>query len=205
MINKNNLKLFISIIAAVIILVILFYFRPPTKLNENYNQKNKGNGLTTQLEGLINKTAPNFSLTDLNGKIYSLENLRGKNIILFFNEGLMCYPACWNQIAAFGKDKRFEKNNTIVLSVVIDPKEGWRKAINQMPDLAKAIIVFDEDARISEKYGVLKVASSMHYGVYPGHTYVLIDKEGIVRYIFDDPNMAIHNDKLLNEISKLEK
>lgn len=202
MINKNNFKLFVSMGVAIVILAMMFYFQPP-KLNKNLDQKNKSTNLTSQLENLIDKPAPDFSFTDLNGKIYSLENLRGKNIILFFNEGLMCYPACWDQIVAFGKDRRFEENNTVVLSVVVDPKEGWQKAINKMPELSLATIVFDERAMISKRYGALETKSSMHYGAYPGHTYVLIDKDGIVRYILDDPYMAIHNDQLLVEIKKL--
>ena len=43
----------------------------------------------------------------------------------------------------------------------------------------------------------------MHPGSLPGHTYVVIDKKGIVRYIFDDPNMGIRNDQLVAEITKL--
>lgn len=52
---------------------------------------------------------------------------------------------------------------------------------------------------------MLKTSSSMHYGSLPGHTYVIIDKEGMVRHVFDDPNMSIHNDQLVAEISKFSK
>ena len=123
--------------------------------------------------------------------------------LLFFNEGLMCYPSCWNQIVALSKDDRFKGGGLLALSVVVDSKEDWDQAINKMPELAKATVVFDTDAAVSRKFGVLSTPSSMHPGSLPGHTYIVIDAEGIVRYVFDDPNMGIRNDQLFTEASKL--
>lgn len=155
------------------------------------------------LNDLLNKPAPDFILADKNGRNYSLAELRGKNIILFFNEGLMCYPACWEQIVSLAKDERFKNSETAVLSAVVDPPQDWQKAVEKMPELAKATVVFDTDAAISKKFNMLTAASSMHYGSLPGHTYVIIDKEGLVRHVFDDPNMSMHNNQLAAEIAKL--
>jgi len=155
------------------------------------------------LDELTNKSAPDFSLADRDGKIYSLNELQGKNIILFFNEGLMCYPACWSQIASLAKDERLGGDDVVVLSVVVDPPEKWQEAIDEMPELAQATVVFDKGAMASRRFGMLTTASSMHYGSLPGHSFILIDKEGVIRHIFDDPNMSIHNDELVKEIAKL--
>ncbi len=154
--------------------------------------------------GLVGKKAPEFSLADQEGKIYSLKDLKGKNIVIFFNEGAMCYPSCWEQIVAFSKDNRFNNNETITLSIIVDSPQEWQEAIKKMPELAKAIVLFDRGGIVSKKFGVLTLPSSMHPGIYPGHTYVLIDKKGIVRYIFDDPNMGIRNDFLFSLIKKLD-
>lgn len=155
------------------------------------------------LTDLMNKPAPDFSLADKEGKVYSLNELRGKNIVLFFNEGLMCYPACWNQIVSLSKDERFKDSGTVALSVVVDSPTDWQKAIEKMPELAGSTVVFDKDTVVSKRFGTLTMASSMHYGSLPGHTYILINKEGIVRYVFDDPNMGIRNDELMAEINKM--
>ncbi len=163
------------------------------------------NTSAASLSDLVNKPAPDFAFADRDGKIYSLNELRGKNIILFFNEGLMCYPSCWNQIVALAKDERFKNAGTVVLSVVIDPLEDWQKAIDKMPELASAVVVFDKGGAVSKKFGTLTVPSSMHYGSFPGHSYVLIDKQGVVRYVLDDPNMGIHNDSLMEEIAKINQ
>lgn len=158
---------------------------------------------TARLNELVNKPSPDFTLADKDGKTYSLRELRGKNIILFFNEGLMCYPACWSQIVALSKDEQFKNEDTVVLSVVVDSPQDWQQAVNKMPELAQATVVFDNGASVSKAFGVLSLPSSMHPGSFPGHTYVLIDKKGAVRYVFDDPNMGIRNDQLVAELGKL--
>ena len=133
-----------------------------------------------------------------------LSSLKGRNVILFFSEGLMCYPACWNQIAAFGKDQKLNNDNTIVLTIVNDKKEDWKTAIDKMPELAESIVLFDTDRSVSIAYGVLNLPSSMHKGQLAGHSYVIIDKTGVVRFTSDDEMMAVRNDVLMSEIEKFQ-
>ena len=115
----------------------------------------------------------------------------------------MCYPACWNQVEQLGTDARFDTADTVAFSIVADSKEQWRRIESQMPQFKKAKILFDTDRKVSLAYGVLSLPSSMHPGSFPGHTYFVIDKEGIIRFFLDDPNMAIRNDQLVAEINKL--
>ena len=154
--------------------------------------------------GVIGEKAPDFSLPDINGKMVKLSDLKGKNVILFFNEGQMCYPACWNQIEALGSDSRFDATNTVSYSIVVDTPSQWQDIENQMPQYKKARILFDTGRSVSSAYGVLSLASSMHPGIYPGHTYFVVDKNGVIRFFLDDPNMAIRNDQLANELNKLQ-
>lgn len=156
----------------------------------------------TVFNGLTGKSAPDFTLESYDGTKVTLSELKGQNVILFFNEGLMCYPSCWNQIAAFGKDSEISKKATI-LNITVDPQKDWQYAVNKMPQLAKATVLFDSAAEVSGKYGVLTTPSSMHKGQYPGHSYVLIDKEGIVRFVKDDVSMAVRNNELTAELEKI--
>lgn len=206
--SKNNLLILIVVAGLIGFGGGFIYFDNKNKPIEQPALDNHGHYLPANvsfaaLDNLLDKSAPFFELSDRNGRIYSLENLKGKNIVLFFNEGLMCYPACWNQIVALADDERFKNDDTVVLSVVIDSSEEWEEAIRKMPELEEAVVVFDKGAEVSNKFGMLKTESSMHYGAFPGHTYVIIDKKGIVRYVFDDPNMAIRNDEIAAEISKI--
>lgn len=156
----------------------------------------------TVFNSLLNKPAPDFTLESYDGKKITLSSLKGKEVILFFNEGLMCYPACWNQIVAFGKDTTLN-SKAIVLNITADPKNNWKQAIDKMPELASATVLFDSNRQVSQKYGVLTLPSSMHKGQFPGHSYVIIDKEGVVKFIKDDVQMAVRNQELAAEITKL--
>ncbi|MBI2086124.1 redoxin domain-containing protein [Candidatus Daviesbacteria bacterium] len=156
----------------------------------------------TIFNSLLGNIAPDFTLEDYSGKKITLSELKGKNVILFFNEGLMCYPACWNQIAAFGKDTELAKK-AVVLSITADPKNNWKQAIDKMPELTQATVLFDSNRQVSQQYGVLTLPSSMHKGQFPGHSYVIINREGIVKFVRDDGTMAVRNNELSAEIDKL--
>ena len=156
------------------------------------------------ISDLTGKLTPQFSLQDRDGVVYTPESLNGKNVVMFFNEGLMCYPSCWNQIVALSTDARFQGGDTIALAIVTDKPGDWQQAIAKMPELGKATTLFDTDRSVSTAFGMLTAKSSMHYGQLPGHSYVILDKTGIVRYVFDDPNMAVNNDRLAEELSKLK-
>lgn len=158
----------------------------------------------TRFKSLIGSSAPEFSLKSFDGKTIDLAGLKGKNVVLFFSEGAMCYPSCWDQINEFTKDaKKFADKNTVVLTVVVDPKTNWAEAVRKDPKLGNAMILLDSDKKVSGSYGVLTIESSMHRGQYPGHTYVIIDKEGVIRYEYDDVQMGIRNFELLSELNKL--
>ncbi|MBI5621350.1 redoxin domain-containing protein [Candidatus Falkowbacteria bacterium] len=167
-----------------------------------HDQPATTNAKTDSFQELLNTPAPDFSLTSLDGTEYSLASLKGKNILLFFNEGLMCYPACWNQIVSLAQDQTIN-DQAIVLSVVTDNPQDWQKAIEKMPELAKATVLFDQGGAVSRQFGMLTAPSSMHPGRFPGHSYLIIDREGTIRYTLDDPKMGIWNASLIAEISKL--
>ncbi len=198
--QKNNKKgfIFIGLIAVFVLFIAWALFRTGNAPAGGSETANAGD-----LNSLVGKPLPALQLFDNNGKPYSLDSLKGKNVVLFFSEGIMCYPACWNQIASFGTDARFNSTSTIALSVVADNPSDWQQAIAKMPDLAKATLLFDHNTDASRSLGLLTLPSSMHKGMLPGHTYIVLDKQGIVRFVFDDPNMALNNDMLNQKVASL--
>ncbi len=209
--NYNQKTPWLTIIIVVVVVLGLGYFlvkSSPSSTNQTSAVDNMhgspGAPNTEQLNSLVGKPMPDIQLSDKDGKVFTAADFKGKNTVLFFNEGLMCYPACWNQMASFGSDARFNSDTVQAISVVTDSAKDWQTAIAKMPQLAKATTLFDTGANASGRLGMLTTNSSMHRGSLPGHTYVVIDKDGVVRYVFDDPNMAIANDMLFGKIGELK-
>ncbi len=210
--NKSNVSSTAVIVILSVVVLAMGYFLVKTS-PQNKSSTSAGTGMhegssiaanSDALNALIGKPMPDIQLSDKDGKTYAVADFKGKNTVLFFNEGLMCYPACWNQMAAFGSDERFNSDQIQAISVVVDSAKDWQTAIAKMPQLAKASTMFDANANASRQLGLLTTASSMHRGSLPGHTYIVLDKEATVRYVFDDPNMAVANDMLFSKIGELK-
>lgn len=206
--NKSNSKdsaifaLLIIIVSLLLVLIFVVAGKNNTK-NGGISQDQASSSSSPSSEW-VNKKAPDFDLEDFEGNKVSLAALKGKNVVLFFTEGLMCYPACWDQMAKLGSDERFNNDKTMTYSVVVDSKGEWQKAFDKMPELRKTKVLFDGYRVASRSYDALNVPSSMHQGSFPGHTYYLIDKEGVIRYYYDDPQMGIRNDLIYEELKKIQ-
>ncbi len=192
----------------IILVVLLLAVLAGTFLAGKYSGSSKE--LNTVLTGesisfsqAVGLKAPDFELNDINENKVRLSSLRGKKVVLFFTEGAMCYPSCWNQIGALGSDSRFNNQDTASYSIVVDPPSDWKKIISRYPKLGSANLLFDTKRQASVAYDVLYVDSSMHKGGFPGHTYFIIDKEGIIRYTLDDPRMGIRNEELAKQLLKV--
>lgn len=200
----NSLGKKIIIGAAVIFIGGLIFFAAGRKPSETNGTIDSGVKEKIYFKEAVGKKAPDFELESIDGKMIKLSDYLGKNVVLFFNEGSMCYPACWDQIAELGNDPRFDTEGITAFSIVIDPKSQWLDIVSKSPNMAKSKILFDTVRVVSKAYDVLSLGSSMHPGSFPGHTYFIIDREGIVRFTLDDPNMALANDKLIQEIERLK-
>ncbi len=194
----------ISVIAITVgILALLGFLFIISAKNLRGGRGGAGNPSTASATSLLDKQAPSFTLTDVQGKTYTNETFVGKKVVLLFNEGLRCYPACWNAMNALGDDPRFTQGDTAAFSVVVDAPAEWKQAAERVPELKKVRVLFDANGAASRAFGMLTVPSSMHYGSLPGHTYVILDDFGVVRSILDDPRMGIRNDDLVSKLSTL--
>lgn len=170
-----------------------YHSKQPTNDNSNIDM-NK-----IKFSEAVGRLAPDFTLTNQDGSTFTLSNYKDKTIVLFFNEGAMCYPACWNQIESLGLDERFNNDDVIAVSIVIDGKEKWDQILRSQPKYGVGTILFDINTAVSQAYDILNVPSSMHKGFFPGHTYIIV-KKGIISYVLDDPKMALNNEMLATKL-----
>lgn len=119
--------------------------------------------------------APAFTLPSTIGRNISLSDYSDrKNVLLYFQEGIMCAP-CWEQIEDIQKEyDKFESLDMEVITITVDPlnaliKESTTRGIT-LP------VLEDEDLSVSKAYDVLD--HSMHPGSRPGHSFILIGKDG---------------------------
>ena len=148
--------------------------------------------------------APDFSLTGADGQTLKFADLRGKQVLLYFHEGLGCDP-CWRQIDAITADMAKFKSLGIdeVIAISADPPAAQGQRAKRtgitMPTLA------DPDRAVSGAYGTL--AYGMMNGALPGHTFILVNPDGKIRWRADyggAPNytMFVADDTLLAELRR---
>jgi len=125
--------------------------------------------------------APDFSLPSVDGKTFSLSDFKGKkNVLLFFQEGIMC-PPCWQQEVDLELKKAdLDALNVEPVMITVDPPAALVQAKAQYG--IKSTVLYDNDLTVSRQYDVLR--DSMHPGERPGHVFVLVDKEGKIRWYY---------------------
>ncbi len=74
----------------------------------------------------------------------------------------------------------FQSLNVALVSIAIDPVSDLSQAVNQFG--ISTLLLSDEGRNVSESYGVLQWA--MPNGE-PGHTFVLVGKDGKVKWVRD--------------------
>ena len=152
----------------------------------------------------IGTPAPAFDERDvISGQAISSAALRGKNVLLFFSEGIMC-QACFQQIQALEARDADLKRRGLVLVNITNDKAGDAQQAAATYRLSTPLIA-DEDRDMSSAYDVL--GQGMHPNT-AGHTFILVDRAGIIRWRRDywlgsDPTMYVKPDKLFADIPNL--
>ena len=123
--------------------------------------------------------APDFTAQSQNGLPVALADYRGKNaVVLFFypkDETTVCTKEACGFRDAY---EDFCKAGAVVIGVSSDSAENHQSFANnhRLPFLLLA----DEDGSLRKAFGVPKTM-----GIMPGRVTYVIDKEGIIRHVFN--------------------
>ncbi len=148
----------------------------------------------------VGSIAPNFTLTDTQGGTFTLSQFRGRSdVLLFFNEGLSCSP-CLQQMTDMDQlNSQLTSMNITVASITSDDM-GQLASWAQASGPRDSRVLNDQSLSVSRAYDML--GGTMHPGSSPGHTFVLIDKGGLVvwRHDYYPPSMYVDPNQLLSDV-----
>ena len=143
--------------------------------------------------------APNFELPDQNGTIHTLEEYRGKKVILYFYPKDNT-PGCTKQACGFSERyPQFMEKGTVVLGVSRDTVASHKK-FEEKYGLVITLLS-DPERKVIEAYDVWK--EKKNYGkVSMGvvRTTYLIDENGIIIRANDKVKAAEDAEKMLGEL-----
>ncbi|MEJ5224537.1 MAG: thioredoxin-dependent thiol peroxidase [Anaerolineales bacterium] len=140
--------------------------------------------------------APAFAVPDETGAIRSLDEFRGKYVVLYFYPKDDT-PGCTTEACNFRDDySAYEKAGVVILGVSPDSPKSHAK-FKQKFNLPFSLLA-DENHAICEAYGVWgqkKFMGREYMGVL--RTTFLIDPEGKIVKVFEDVKPAEHSAEVL--------
>jgi len=150
----------------------------------------------------VGKKAPAFSVSDQDGEKVSLNDLKGKNVVLYF------YPkdntsGCTQEACNFRDHfPNFGRLDAVILGVSPDSVESHKKFASKYKLPFR--LLSDDKKELVEKYEVWK-EKSMYGRKYMGveRSTFVIDKTGKVRKIFRKVKVAEHHKELIEALKEL--
>jgi len=146
--------------------------------------------------------AINFNMPIDEESNITMETYTGKNIVLYFYPKDDT-PGCTKEAIDFTAHlEEFTKNDTVIIGVSADSIKQHQK-FSEKHDL-NVILASDEDKKTCEDYGVW-VEKSMYGKKYMGinRATFLIDKDRIVRKIWDKVSVPGHVEDVLENVTQL--
>ncbi|KPK49944.1 MAG: hypothetical protein AMS22_12915 [Thiotrichales bacterium SG8_50] len=148
----------------------------------------------------INDIAPDFVLTDQNGKQRRLADFRNRWVVLYFYPKNNT-PGCTEEACKFRDDYfRLDKLGAEVLGISIDNQESHaeftKKYSLPFPLLA------DTDGKVASQYGSYFSFGPMRYA--RRHTFI-IDPDGRIASIYRKVKPAAHSDDVIRDLTTIQK
>jgi peroxiredoxin Q/BCP len=148
----------------------------------------------------VGAAAPAFNLTTNEGKQVSLNDFKGKWVVLYF------YPkdftqGCTIEARNFQRDiAKYEAVNAVILGVSVDNEQSHKDFCAKEGLNFK--LLADTDAKVSEQYG-----SVMEYqgAKLSARNTFIIDPQGKLVKVFEKVKVAAHSEEVLAALASLQK
>ena len=148
----------------------------------------------------VGAEAPTFKLTTNEGKQVSLNDFKGKWVVLYF------YPkdftqGCTIEARNFQRDlAKYEAVNAVILGVSVDNAESHKEFCAKEGLNFK--LLADTDAKVSEEYGSIMEYSGNKLSA--RNTFI-IDPQGKIAKVFEKVKVTAHSEEVLSALAELQK
>ena len=175
-------RILIIATAAIIALAVLFAIYSNASNNTDADGTTARESYDVGSPG-IGKDAPGFSLQSATGGTVNLSDYRGRNVLLYFQEGLMCQP-CWDQITDLEKSSEMVKAAGVdeIVSITTDPSNLVAQKVEDQ-GIDSTPVLSDPDLAVSRKYSTNQYG--MMGGSRNGHSFILVGPDGRIQWRAD--------------------
>jgi thioredoxin-dependent peroxiredoxin len=146
----------------------------------------------------VGDIAPDFTLPSQNGTTVSLRDFRGKKAVVLYFYPKDDTPGCTAESCAFRDQYEvFQNTGAEIIGVSGDSPESHQKFATkyQLP----FTLLSDKGDQTRKAYG-----ATAAFGLFPGRVTYVIDKEGVVQYVFDSMfNFKGHVEEALKTLQKI--
>jgi peroxiredoxin Q/BCP len=148
----------------------------------------------------VGASAPQFTLTNNEGKQTSLKDYRGKWVVLYF------YPkdftgGCTLEAHNFQRDlTKYEQAGVVILGVSVDSAESHKNFCAKEGLSFK--LLSDPDAKVSTEYGSLMEYNGAKLSA--RNTFIINPKGKVVK-VFTGVKPGGHSDEVLSALASLQK
>jgi peroxiredoxin Q/BCP len=147
----------------------------------------------------VGHSAPSFALNSQEGKRVSLEDFRGKWVVLYFYPKDMT-SGCTLEAHNFQRDLTlYVKRNAVIVGVSVDNLESHQEFCTKESLTLK--LLSDTDHAVTSSYGSLA-----HFGdtVVAARNTFLVDPKGTIRKIYTKVNPGRHSEEVLAALAELQ-
>ena len=145
----------------------------------------------------VGQSAPDFKLQDQSGKWHSLNQYKGKWVVLYF------YPkddtaGCTQEANQFKSlYPQFLKSNAVVLGVSMDDVDSHQKFSKKLG--LPFPILADDKGELASKFGIVK---NLGFTKIAKRESFLINPQGAIMYHYTSVNTQTHADQVLKDTQK---
>lgn len=148
----------------------------------------------------VGSPAPSFTLPSQEGSPVSLQDYRGKWVVLYFYPKDQT-PGCTREAHNFQVDQpRYAGLNAVVLGVSLDSVESHKKFCSK--EALNFKLLADTNGKVTKEYGSL---TSLVFTKFASRHTFLIDANGRIAKVYPgvDPNR--HSEEVLAALNELQK